>query len=392
LTEIPFNCISKIGTEAKYIEQAYEALHICGDGQFTAKCHEVLESELGGKALLTTSCTHALEMAALLLDIKAGDEVVVPAFTFPSVANAFVLRGARPVFADIRSDTMNLDEECVANALSERTKALIPVHYAGVGCEMDTILPLAASYGVAVVEDNAHGIFGRYKGKPLGSFGRMATQSFHETKNFSCGEGGALIINDPALIERAEVLREKGTDRRKFFRGQVDKYTWVDLGSSYLPSDILAAILYAQLEQRDAIQRSRRERWKRYERELSQWARACGVGVPFVPDHCDQTHHIFYLILPDVETRNAFISHLQRNRILSVFHYMPLHLSSMGRRFGGFPGQCPVAEQMSERLVRLPLYSGLSESDQDRVIEAIQDFDGVCSNSFFVSGARSEAF
>jgi dTDP-4-amino-4,6-dideoxygalactose transaminase len=269
---------------------------------------------------------------------------------------------------------------------------LIPVHYAGVGCEMDTILPLAASYGAAVVEDNAHGLFGRYKGKPLGSFGRMATQSFHETKNFSCGEGGALIINDPALIERAEVLREKGTDRLKFFRGQVDKYTWVDLGSSYLPSDILAAILYAQFEQRDAIQRSRRERWKRYERELSQWARACGVGVPFVPDHCDQTHHIFYLILPDVETRNAFISHLQRNRILSVFHYMPLHLSSMGRRFGGFPGQCPVAEQMSERLVRLPLYSGLSESDQDRVIEAIQDFDGVCSNSFFVSGARSEAF
>lgn len=314
-------------------------------------------------------------MAALLLDLKPGDEVIVPTFTFPSVVNSFVLRGAKPVFADIRGDTMNLDEARLAELISERTKALIPVHYAGVGCEMDTILPLAERHGISIVEDNAHGLFGKYRGKPLGSFGRMATQSFHETKNFSCGEGGALVINDRALVERAEVVREKGTNRKKFFRGEVDKYTWVDVGSSYLPSDILAAILYAQFEVRDKIQAARKQRWQAYAEGLSDWARRCGVQLPFVPEHCEQAYHIFYLVMPDLEARSALIAHLKARRILSVFHYMPLHLSEMGRSFGGYEGQCPVAERVSERLVRLPLYSGLSEADQERVIAAIQDFD-----------------
>ena len=361
-----------MGTEGKYIEQAYEALHICGDGVFTRKCHEILERALGvPKALLTTSCTHALEMSALLLDIQEGDEVIIPSFTFPSVINAFVLRGAKPVFADIRPDTMNLDESRLAALISTKTRAIVPVHYAGVGCEMDAILELAGQHGIAVVEDNAHGLFGRYRGKALGTFGSMATQSFHETKNFSCGEGGALLINDPELVRRAEIVREKGTNRKQFFRGEVDKYTWVDLGSSYLPSDILAAILYAQLEVREDIQAKRRARWLRYEQELAAWANRWGVRLPFVPAYCDQTHHIFYLVMPDLRTRTALIDHLRSEQILSVFHYMPLHLSEMGRRFGGYEGQCPVAEQISERLVRLPLYSGLTESEQVRVISAI---------------------
>ena len=272
-TNIPFNCISKVGTEAKYIEQAYDAMHLCGDGQFTIKCQGVLEQELGvGKVLLTTSGTHALEIAALLLDLKPGDEVIVPAFTFPSVANAFVLRGARPVFADIRADTMNLDETLLPELISDATRVIVPVHYAGVGCEMDRIGQLAARHGISLVEDNAHGLFGRYRGKPLGSFGCLSAQSFHETKNFSCGEGGALVINDLNLLERAEIIREKGTDRKKFFRGQVDKYTWVDTGSSYLPSDILAAVLYAQFEVRNAIQAARKKVWLTYQEGLAEWA------------------------------------------------------------------------------------------------------------------------
>ena len=375
-TAIPFNCISKVGTEARYIEQAYEALHICGDGIFTRKCHELLESELGvAKALLTTSCTHALEMAALLLDLDPGDQVIVPSFTFPSVINAFVLRGARPVFADIRPDTMNLDEGMLAALISPATRAIVPVHYAGVGCEMQQISALAERHGIAIVEDNAHGLFGRYRGKPLGTFGSLATQSFHETKNFSCGEGGALLINDPVFIERAEIIREKGTNRKQFFRGQVDKYSWVDQGSSYLPSDILAAILYAQLEVREGIQRRRRELWLAYQTGLSDWAANRGVQLPFVPDHCEQTFHIFYLVMPDASSRTELIEHLKSRGILSVFHYTPLHLSEMGQRFGGYPGQCPVSERISNRLLRLPLYSALTESDQARVVEAIHGFE-----------------
>ncbi len=366
-------------------------MHICGDGIFTRKCHELLESELGvAKALLTTSCTHALEMAALLLDLEPGDEVIVPSFTFPSVINAFVLRGAKPVFVDIRPDTMNLDEELLASLISPATKAIVPVHYAGVGCEMQQISAIAGRHGVAIVEDNAHGLFGRYRGKPLGTFGSLAAQSFHETKNFSCGEGGALLINYPVFIERAEIIREKGTNRKQFFRGQVDKYTWVDKGSSYLPSDILAAILYAQFEVRHSIQARRRELWLAYQTRLSAWAANCGVQLPFVPDHCEQTYHIFYLVMPDLPSRAALIEHLRSRHILSVFHYMPLHLSEMGQRFGGYPGQCPVSEQISDRLLRLPLYSALSDSDQSRVIEAIHAFDMPCAPSVSAEVRRPE--
>jgi dTDP-4-amino-4,6-dideoxygalactose transaminase len=373
---IPFNCISRVGTEAEYIAQAYDDLHICGDGAFSRKCHELLESELGvAKALLTTSCSHALEMAALLLRIGPGDEVIVPAFNFPSALNAVVLRGARPVFADVRPDTMNLDEAQLSSLVSSKTKAVIPVHYAGVGCEMNEISAIADQQGIALIEDNAHGLFGRYRGRQLGTFGCLAAQSFHETKNFSCGEGGALLINDATLIDRAEIIREKGTDRKRFFRGEVDRYTWVDVGSSYLPSDILAAILYAQLEVRNAIQEARRKRWLSYYEGLSEWARNNGVQLPFVPDYCDQAYHIFYLVMPDLESRTALIEHLYAHQILSLFHYTPLHLSQMGRCFGGYPGQCPVTERVSERLLRLPLYSGLTASDQMRILEAIYGFE-----------------
>lgn len=372
---IPFNAISIVGTEFAYIQQAFEAMRISGDGLFTRKCHDLLEATLGArKALLTTSCTHALEMAALLLDLKPGDEVIVPSFTFVSGANAFALRGARPVFVDIRSDTLNMNEDLLEAAITPATRAIAPVHYAGVGCEMDKILRIASKYGIPVIEDNAHGLFGRYRGKYLGTFGCLATQSFHETKNFSCGEGGALLINEPRYQDRAEILREKGTNRSRFFRGQVDKYTWVDIGSSYLPSDILAAALYAQLEVRDVIQAKRRKLWERYRDGLASWASRYGVRLPFVPSHCEQTYHMFYLLLPDLETRTALIQHLKRREILSVFHYVPLHLSAMGLKFGGYPGQCPVTEQISDRLLRLPMFSALSEADQERVVEGIYDF------------------
>ncbi len=379
-----------MGTESRYIAQAFEALHICGDGAFTRKCQEVLERAVGAHtALLTTSGTHALEMAALLLDLRAGDEVIVPSFTFPSVANSFLLRGAKPVFADIRADTLNLDERQLSGLITPATRAILPVHYAGVGCEMNEIMAVAARRGLAVIEDNAHGLFGRYRGKALGSFGAMAAQSFHETKNFSCGEGGALLINDPSYVERAEIIREKGTNRRQFFEGKVDKYTWVDVGSSYLPSDILAAILYAQLEVRDEIQAKRRERWHFYRTELADWARRWGVGLPFVPDYCEQAYHIFYLLLPDLEARRGLTEHLQARNILSVFHYMPLHLSEMGRSFGGRAGQCPVSERTSDTLLRLPLYSGLTAADQRRVVEAIQQFEMPVKGSMALGAVAS---
>jgi dTDP-4-amino-4,6-dideoxygalactose transaminase len=351
-------------------------MRICGDGVFTKRCSEILEQTLGvPRALLTTSCTHALEMAALLLDIKPGDEVIVPSFTFVSTVNAFVLRGAKPVFIDVRPDTLNLDETLLESLITPATRAILAVHYAGVGCEMDTILAIAARYGIPVVEDNAHGLFGRYRGRFLGTFGCLATQSFHETKNFSCGEGGALLINDQRYLERAEILREKGTNRGRFFRGEVDKYTWVDVGSSYLPSDILAAVLYAQLEVRDAIQTQRQKIWNRYQDSLEAWAIAEGVRLPIIPAHCEQTYHMFYLLLPDLETRQALIQYFRKRNILSVFHYVPLHVSEMGRQFGGREGDCPVTERVSEQLLRLPLYSGLTEPDQQRVIEALYEFE-----------------
>jgi dTDP-4-amino-4,6-dideoxygalactose transaminase len=372
---IAFNRVSLVGTELRYIQEAFERMQICGDGIFTKNCQQMLEQSLGVcKALLTTSCTHALEMAALLLDVKPGEEVIVPSFTFVSTINAFVLRGAKPVFIDVRPDTFNLDEEQLESLVTPATKAIVAVHYAGVGCEMDRISTIVDRYAVPVVEDNAHGLFGRYRGRFLGTFGCVATQSFHETKNFSCGEGGALLINNPKYIERAEVLREKGTDRSRFFRGQVDRYTWVDIGSSYLPSEILAAVLYAQLEVRAAIQTKRKGIWQRYWEGLRSWADENDVRLPIIPTHCEQTYHMFYLLLPNLQSRQAFIQHLKERSILSVFHYVPLHVSRMGQQLGGYPGQCPVTERISDQIVRLPLYSGLSETDQDRILQAIQEF------------------
>lgn len=373
---VSFNRPVIVGREMEYMAEAVASGHISGDGSFTKKCHALLEQELGiSKALLTTSCTHALEMSAILLDIREGDEVICPDFTFVSTINAFVLRGARPVFLDIRPDTLNLDESRLEAAITPRTKAILPVHYAGVGCEMDTIMDVARRHNVAVVEDNAHGLFGKYKGQFLGTFGVMATQSFHETKNFNCGEGGALLINDPKFVERAEIIREKGTNRSRFFRGQVDKYTWVDIGSSYLPSDLLAAFLYGQFERREHIQNHRKGLWETYNLALSDWARKNEVVLPAVPEHTEQTYHMFYILLPNLDLRQKFIQDLRDQDIYSVFHYLPLHLSDMGQQFGGQPGDCPVTEDVSDRLARLPFHNGLSNSDQERVIEAILDFE-----------------
>ena len=373
--KIPFNRPYASGMEFTYIQQAIDAMHLSGDGAFTRRAHELLCRMTGSRgALLTTSCTHALEMMALLLDICPGDEVIVPAFTFVSTANAFVLRGARPVFCDVRADTLNLDEARVEPLITPRTRAIVAMHYAGVGCEMDAIAAVAAAHGVTLLEDNAHGLLGRYRGRPLGSFGALAAQSFHETKNFSCGEGGALILNDERYRDRAEILREKGTNRSQFFRGEIDKYTWVDVGSSYLPSEILAAFLVAQLEAADRIQQHRRQLWTRYAESLASWSRSAGVALPCVPDGCEQAFHMFYLLLPTPAARAAFIAALRGRDIHPAFHYVPLNVSPMGRRFGGEPGQCPVAEDASDRLVRLPFYTGMTCDEQDRVIEAVLQF------------------
>ena len=355
--------------------EAVRAGQISGDGIYTAKCQELLEHSLGvPRAYLTTSCSDALELAALLLNVEPGDEFIVPAFTFVSAPNAFVLRGARPVFVDIRADTLNLDEAQLAAAITARTKAIVPVHYAGVGCAMEEICAVAAARQVPIVEDNAHGLFAKYRGRYLGTFGALATHSFHETKNFSCGEGGALLVNDARLIERAEIVRQKGTDRSRMLRGQVDKYTWVDIGSSFSPSDLLAAFLLAQLEQRAAISLARRRAWKRYHEELRDWAAANQVQLPFVPPECEQSHHIYYLRLPTSQERDRFIRHLREREILAVVHYQPLHLSAMGRRFGGQPGDFPVTEENAARLVRLPLYNSITPEEQQRVIESVRDF------------------
>jgi dTDP-4-amino-4,6-dideoxygalactose transaminase len=314
-------------------------------------------------------------LAALLLNIGPGHEVIVPSFIFPSAANAFVLRGARPVFVDIRADTLNINESQIEQRITERTKAIFLVHYAGVGCEMDTITSVARRHGIAVVEDNAHGLYGRYRGRYLGTLGQLGTLSFHETKNFTCGEGGALLINDANFNERAEILREKGTDRSRFFRGEIDKYTWVDVGSSYLPADLLAAFLRAQLEHRDQIQSMRRQIWEGYARELASWAEANGVRLPIVPAECEQSYHMFYVIMPSFESRQALISRLAGFGILAVFHYLPLHLSPMGLRFGGRWGDCPVTEDLADRLLRLPFFTGMSSSEQSQVIDAVRGFN-----------------
>ncbi len=369
---IPFNRPCLAGNEYKYIAAAIANGHASGDGPFTRKCHELLERELEvPRVLLTTSCTHALEMAALLLDCGPEDEVIVPSFTFVSTANAFALRGARLVFADIRPDTLNLDESRLESLITQRTKAIVVVHYAGVACEMDSILAIASRHGVRLVEDNAHGLFSRYKGTYTGKLGCLATQSFHETKNFTCGEGGALIINDAELLERALVIREKGTNRSRFFRGEIDKYTWVDLGSSYLPSDLLAAFLYAQLEARETIQERRERIWNRYYESLADWALGNDVKLPVIPAECEQAYHMFYLLLPSIEHRDSLISQLKAQSILSVFHYTPLHLSVAGLKFEAAPSNCPITEEVSKRLLRLPFYNDLGESEQDQVIAAV---------------------
>ncbi len=375
-SRIPFNRVSVVGSELDYVAQALAQGHISGDGSFTQRCEALLAKELGSpRVLLTTSCTHALELAALLLEIEPGDEVVVPSFTFPSTATAFSLRGARIVFCDVHESTLNLDEGMLGSLVNERTKAVVAVHYAGVGCEMDAILPLAERAGLAVIEDNAHGLFGRYRGKPLGSFGVLATQSFHETKNVTCGEGGALVLNDERLAARGEILREKGTNRKAFFRGEVDKYTWVDEGSSYVPSDMLAAFLAAQLEAADVIQLARKRIWHAYADGLADWASSTGARLPYVPPDREQPYHMFYVLLPSLEHRTALIAHLRALGIVAVFHYLPLHLSPMGGRHGGRRGQCSVTEEVADRLLRLPFYVGLGRDEQDEVIEAIVEFE-----------------
>ena len=372
---IVFNKPCLVGKELEYMKKAIENGHISGDGEFTKKCHSLLESQLGcKKVLLTTSCTHALEMAALLLDIQSGDEVIVPSFTFVSTVNAFVLRGAFPRFIDCRPDTLNMDETKLEKLITKKTKAILPVHYAGVGCEMDEISSIAQSKHIAIVEDNAHGLFGKYRGKYLGTFGTFATQSFHETKNFTSGEGGALLINDSQYIEQAEIIREKGTNRSRFFRGMLDKYSWVSIGSSYLPSDILGGFLFAQLENWQKIQAKREHIWSFYNQNLKSWSEKEGVRLPIVPSGCDQSFHMFYLLLPNLETRSAMIKHLKDRGVEAVFHYLPLHLSDMGLHFGGKPGDCPVTERISDQLLRLPFFYDLSDNELEQVVDAVTSF------------------
>ena len=372
---IPFARPSYEGRERDYVAEVIASGRAAGDGKFTKLCHEFLERELGvPRVLLTTSCTSALDLAALLLDMQPGDEVIAPSFTFTSTLNAFVLRGVKPVFADIRPDTLNIDESQLERLVSPRTRAIVVVHYAGIGCEMDAIARFAKRHRLVLVEDNAHGLFGRYQDQYLGTFGALSTLSFHETKNFSCGEGGALLINDPVYIDRAEILREKGTDRSRFYRGQVDKYTWVDIGSSFLPSDLLAAVLLGQLESRDRIPGRRRRIWERYDTDLRDWAQSRGIRVPTVPGDCDQAYHMYWMVMPSFEERQAVIEHLAQWDVSSVFHYLPLHLSAMGRRLGGKEGDCPVTEDVSDRLLRLPFYNQLTDAELDRVVAALKSF------------------
>jgi dTDP-4-amino-4,6-dideoxygalactose transaminase len=369
---IPFNKPSLVGNEQKYFEEALKNHHLSGDGPFTKRCNELLEKITGvSKAMLTTSCTHALEMCAMLLDIREGDEVIVPSFAFVTTANAFVLRGAKPVFIDISPDTLNLDERKLDDLITPLTKAIVALHYAGIACEMEDIMEIAGKHGVPVVEDNALGLFGKYKGHPLGSIGELATLSFHETKSFTCGEGGALLINEKKYASRAEILREKGTNRTQFFDGQVDKYTWVDIGSSYLPADILAAFLLAQLEASSRVLEARKRIWDFYTTQLSDWAEEKGVKLPFVPPECEHPYNMFYLLCPSPEKRTSLINFLKDHGIQSVFHYLPLHLSLMGKQFGYKKGDCPMTEDVSDRLVRLPFYYGLSESEQRQICETL---------------------
>jgi dTDP-4-amino-4,6-dideoxygalactose transaminase len=371
---IPFNRPHLVGRELQYIAQAHADGQLAGDGQFTRQCQAWLEERTGaGKALLTHSCTAALEMSAILAGVGPGDEVIMPSYTFVSTANAFVLRGATPVFVDIRSDTLNLDESRVEAAITERTRAIVPVHYAGVACAMDSILDIATRHDLLVIEDAAQAIVSNYKGQPLAGLGHLAALSFHETKNIVAGEGGALLINDPELIERAEIIREKGTNRSQFFRGQVDKYTWVDIGSSFLPGEIVAAFLWAQLEQADAITERRLGLWRRYHTAFEGLEREGRLRRPIAADDCEFNGHMYYLLLPDLEQRTHFIDHMKQLGIQCVFHYVPLHSSPIGGKLGRASGELPVTVNVSERLVRLPLWPGLEEHIEF-VIEAARQF------------------
>ena len=374
---IHFNLPAYTGKETEYIRQAVEGHKICGDGVFTKKCNAWMEERFGAqKALLTTSGSTALDMAAMLCDLQPGDEVILPSYTFSSTANAFVLAGAKLVFTDIRPDTMNLDEQKIEAAITEKTRVIVPVHYAGVACEMDTILEIARRYGLKVVEDAAQGVMSTYKGKALGTIGDFGCFSFHETKNYTMGEGGALLINDPEYNERAEILREKGTNRSKFFRGQVDKYTWVDFGDSYLPSDLNAAYLWAQVEIAEEINRNRLETWNAYDRAFRPLEKEGRVELPFIPEGCVHNAHMYWMKLRDLEERTRFIAHMKERGVQAVFHYIPLHSAPAGKKFGRFSGEDEYTTRESERLVRLPMYWNLAEEDREQVISAALDFFG----------------
>ena len=363
---IPFNKPPFLGTEFDYIKKAVNNQKICGDGEFTKDCNAWLENKTGAsKALLTTSCTHSLEMAALLLDIKPGDEVIMPSYTFVSTADAFVLRGAKIKFVDIRPDTMNIDEKLIEDAITDKTKAIVPVHYAGVGCEMDTIMDIAKRHNLKVVEDAAQGVMSEYKGKALGAIGDYGCYSFHETKNYSMGEGGALLIKNEDDIELAEIIREKGTNRSRFLRGQIDKYTWVEAGSSYLPSDMNAAYLWAQLQEADKINDDRLAAWDRYYKGFEELEQKGFVTRPIIPEECKHNAHMFYLKAENLEIRTKLISFLKENGVMAVFHYVPLHSAPAGKKFGEFVGEDKYTTKESDRLLRLPMYYGLSESEID---------------------------
>ena len=372
---IPFNVPPFTGKELEYIGKAVENNKICGDGEFTKKCDAWIEKKAGcNKALLTTSCTHATELAALLADVGPGDEVIMPSFTFVSTADAFVLRGATPVFVDIRPDTMNIDENLIEAAITDKTKAIVPVHYAGVACEMDKIMDIAKRHNLFVIEDAAQGVMASYKGKMLGAIGDFGAYSFHETKNYSMGEGGALLIKDPKAAERAEIIREKGTDRAKYFRGQVDKYTWVDLGSSYLPSDMNAAYLYSQLEVADKINDDRRASWDHYFERLKPLKDSGRIELPYIPEECVHNAHMFYIKCKDIEERSNLINHLKANDILAVFHYIPLHSAPEGKKIGRFHGTDEYTTKESERLLRLPMFYGLKPDEVDLICDKVMEF------------------
>ena len=372
---IPFNKPFLAGKELYYIAQSVLSGHTAGDGTFTKKCQAFMEEKFGAnKILLTHSCTAALEMSAILCEVGPGDEVILPSFTFVSTANAFYLRGAKLVFVDVQQDTLNMDVIQIEDVITDRTRAIVPVHYAGIGCEMNTIMDIAKRHNLYVIEDAAQGVNAKYNNTYLGTMGDIGTYSFHETKNFICGEGGAIVINNEKFIERAEIIREKGTNRSKFFRGEVDKYTWVDIGSSYLPSDLLAAFLYAQLENMDSINSRRGKLFECYYKELIPLVNDGKLRLPYISSECESNSHMFYIILNDEDTRNALMDHLKPRGILAVFHYLPLHLSKVGRSMGYTEGQLPVTESMSGCLLRLPFYYELKQAEQDEIVDAIKDF------------------